>query len=416
MELSIGNHIISAFNNVTVNLSFDSVADTFEMQVNFDPYNPTHRKIFKPGMLYPCTLKHGGVLIMVGTLMISKFSTSAVPTLTTIAGYSKTGVLEDCPVVTEPLESNNLTFKQICERVTAHYGIAVAVDNEVSEACNKVLPRSVPKPDQSVKSYLDDIAKQLNVVLSHTTGGNLYLTRVKSDKLLTTKRTLVRRDVTPLDGSIEGAPDSIAVKTTTEMVKRNVLYNFRDGDAKAIEMSLSFDAQKMHSDVMVLAQSGEDSPNGPESIAINPYIYTAPADPAPIAITKPVSFTEEIDGAPISPVQIPPKSNRGPRPRTAIQTKGDDNTAPLTARAIVGDELKSMVLTIKVVGWTLSGHLITPNQMITVTNPGIYCYNESKWFIQAVTLTIDETYPVAVLTCVVPECYNNDDVKNIFNR
>ena len=62
----------------------------------------------------------------------------------------------------------------------------------------------------------------------------------------------------------------------------------------------------------------------------------------------------------------------------------------------------------------VKGFIIKPNNIITVQDPELYLFESSKWFIEAVTLTGDEKGNTAVLTCVLPQVYDNSKVVNIF--
>lgn len=419
MELKIAGNTIDKYNDVTVNLKYDSIASTFGFKVYFDPDNSVHKTLFKPGMYHRCEIRHGDVLLLTGTALIGSFEDSEVQSLVNISGYSLTGILEDCPVVTTPLENNGLTFKEIAEKITAHYGISVIVDKEVATICNTVIAKSLPNQDQSVRSYLDDISKQLNIVLSHTPEGNLLLTRVKVGKMLTTVKTYVRIKPTARSSAIEGAPEFGAKEETTKVaVSRAILFDFDKSvkqNPKWLNMKLKFDGQKMHSDILVVGQAGENTNNAPQSDReINPYVPAQIAK-AEVIINKVIPFTTEIQGSPSSLNILDTTPKRGIRPRTEIQTKGDDNTAPLMARSILSDELKNITLSIEVEGWTLNDNLITPNQMITVINPSIFLYFKTQFFIQDVSFSGNEAKETAIITCVVPECFNKDIVKNIFD-
>ncbi len=414
MEIRIGGHTIKLYNEVNINLKYDCIADTFSFALYFDPTNTAHKSIFKPCTYQTCKIYHGGVLVMTGTVLSHNFGSAGNPPkqLVYISGYSVTGVLDDScilrtdlneanggivvsassPTVTIPgssLQFDGLTLEQIAGLVTGWYEFKVIVDAELKTDAQftKPFPNIVAaetdvtktKPTQSVGDFLDQLCKQKNVVLSHTKDGNVLITRHKSDKILTTTETIVNVSSTSFDDSLAGAPPSTAVSKKITSKNRKILFDFNN-KGQWTKMSLNVDGQKLHRLIQVVGQHQDGTEdNALDSGIANPYVAQA--------------------------------VNRYVR---IIQTSGDSNDTPDTARSILGDELKSIVLTIEIQGWTLGGNLVTPNQLVSVQNDELYLFNKNTWFIQEVALHGDEKEETAVLTCVLPYCFGDDEVKNIF--
>lgn len=391
MDIIIGGTRLDKFNDVDINLQYNSIADSFSFSAYFDP--TSQRDLFKPSRYSFVQLRYKGVVILTGRVLSTSFKSSGNPprSLVELSGASVTEVLASCPVVTTPLQNNGLTIEQIVQKVCRHYSIGVTIDPEVQADCNKILSTACPEIDQTVKDYIDKITKQLQIVVSHTSTGQLLLTRVKADKVVT--RKLTRVNPVARSEQIEGAPDFIThVDVATD---RPTLFDFTNGTY--ISMDLSFDGSDMHSDILVL---GQNQPNTDSSVQ-----YPAPAK-------NPYVEAEPIFYAPL----IPDAVNRGIRPSNVVQTVGDNTTAPLTSRAEMGRELKAIKLTIQIEGWELNGHLVTPNQLVTVTNHFVHLYKKTTWFIQEVKLSANESSRTATLTCVLPECFSNDEIKNVFNK
>lgn len=165
---------------------------------------------------------------------------------------------------------------------------------------------------------------------------------------------------------------------TEAKTKRNPVINF-DGGIPFDTMSLTFNGQPMHSHITVIREAGKDGGNAGESTIRNPYV--------------PFVY----------------------RPKTIIQSSGDDIDTSKAARTALSDELKSLKLTITVDRWDINGKIIKPNNIINVKNKNLYLFNDSKWFIESVKLTGDNQKKTAVLTCVLPEVYNLDTVKYLFS-
>jgi prophage tail gpP-like protein len=104
------------------------------------------------------------------------------------------------------------------------------------------------------------------------------------------------------------------------------------------------------------------------------------------------------------------------RPRAAQQSSGNDTSTEQAARNLLSDELRAITVTIEIQGWELDGELVRPNQTITIKSPTMYLYNKTKFFIEQVDYKGgDGVNDTAVLTCVLPEVYNNKTPKNIFD-
>ncbi len=418
MKLKIAGYTIDKYNEVSVSLHYNSVASSFRFKVQFDPNNSVHKKLFKPYSYHSCQLYYQNILLITGICLVGHYEDGAVESLVNISGYSKTGVLEDCVVVANPAQSVNLTLKQIAEKVCAHYKISVKIDPEVADVCNQVIPDSTPDIDEKIKGYLDKLCSQRNVILSHTTTGELLFTKSKAGKLLTNESTMVRVSPTSLTSELEGAPDFNASGNVQKSVNRPVLYKFQTGDSIWTRMVLNTNGQRMHSDIVVFGQASGGNAAQSQTL-INPYVpVILPTNSSAIKRIDTTAIDSSLAGAPSGNAVIAPDSSglpvRGQRPINKIQSSGDTITTDKAARNFLADELKTLTLTIDIASWVLGGNLITPNQMITAINPNCYLYKETKFFIQDVELRGDERSETATITCVVPEAYNDEVVKNIF--
>lgn len=156
------------------------------------------------------------------------------------------------------------------------------------------------------------------------------------------------------------------------------IFDFKQ-DTKGITFRLSVNGQGMHSSISVQRQANKSKLQAAtEASASNPYAAAA--------------F----------------------RPRVERQSSGDDLNTKFAAQNLVCSELQNIKLSIEIEGWTLGGKLVRPNNIVTVLNPRVYCYKRTKWFVEAVEFMGNETEQRCVLTCVLPEVYNGQQPKNIF--
>jgi prophage tail gpP-like protein len=343
MELRIGTRKIEMYNQVSVTLAYDAVASSFSFAFYFDPNNADHKAIFKPGAYLPVTIDHDGERLLTGVLLSPTFKDRAEQQLATLSGYSKTGVLEDCeiPTTAYPLQSNNLSLKQIAEKCVKPFGLKVVVDAAVSSKAGTSYKVTTATNGQSVREYLATLAGQKHIILSHDAAGNLVLTQAAT--------------------------------------KAQPVYHF-DGRFPALEMSLAFNGQNMHSGLtMIKQQTKGGKGNAGQSSLSNPFV------PAGVV-----------------------------RPRINRQTSGKDVDTGYVARNMLSDELRGVALEIVLPSWTLGGKLVRPNSIITVNNPAVYCYKTTRWFIASVEYSGDNNEETAKLSCVLPSVFASETPVNIF--
>jgi len=375
MTLEVGGYKLDLYNSVDVSLRYDSVASTFGFMVYFNPYSAEHKNIFLPGKYSVCKITHMGQLLITGVLLNTTFNDSAIEQLTPISGYSKTGVLENCQYPTtltkQPLQLSGLNLIDTCKQLIKPFNLNVIVSDNVKTAAENLYQITEIKENQSIKDYIAQLAIQRNIILSHTPGGDLLLTRGNGNK-------------TPIynfDGS-------------------NQIKNGSDG--VWTDMGLTFNGDGMHHLINVIGQA--DAPGGsnnmPDSLVFNPYVQ--------LGVTALLPF------GPLQIPFVPTKYTTGFRPRVEVQTVGAETTAPLYARNLLGQEVKNVRINITIDRWDLNGKVPMPGDLITVTNPRLFLYQKTKLFIEQVNFKGDETKEIATLSCVPYEAYTNDTVINIF--
>lgn len=184
MILKINNRKFDYFNAVSVSMSYDKIASTFNFVAHFDPDNPSHRSLFQPLKYSKVEILHEGETLLIGRKVTTSFTSNSTPQLAQIGGYSLTGVFEDSniPLSVYPIQSDGLTLRQIAEKILKPFDIAVVVDSIVADDVDSVLESSDASTTGTVKSYLTSLATQKNVILSHTKNGALLFTRAKANQ------------------------------------------------------------------------------------------------------------------------------------------------------------------------------------------------------------------------------------------
>lgn len=102
------------------------------------------------------------------------------------------------------------------------------------------------------------------------------------------------------------------------------------------------------------------------------------------------------------------------RPKVIKQSTGDDITTSQVAKNALAAELKNIGLSIEIDRWDLNNDLILPDSFITVTDPELFLYKKTKWFIRSVNYSKDPKKTTATLTCVLPACFDGSTPENIF--
>lgn len=335
------NRTVEFFQNFTLDLKHDSVASTFGFSMYYNPDNPEHKELAEVGHYHIAKVEHEGEILITGYILSEKFKSDSKPNLLGISGYSLSGVIEDCSFPSnESLQFDGLSLKEIAEQLVKPFGLIVYVDSSVTEEMNKPYTSTSGDYKQTIKKFLAELASQKNVLLTHTSGGNLMFTQAKT--------------------------------------KQKPIMDF-DGNASATSMSLTFNGQAMHSEITVKKQASSVGGNAGDHTIINPY----------------VPYVH--------------------RPKVVIQNSGDDNDTELAAKMALAKELKGISLVIQMEGFVVDGKVIKPNNLITVKNPELSLFQKSTWFIESVKISSDSIKDVAVLTCVLPEVYNNEYPKYIFS-
>jgi len=235
ITLEVGGTEFTKFNNFSVDIEYDTLTSSFEVEVWFDPENEDHKNLFAPGAYSSALVKWKGEVLITGIILSPEFNDEAAPGLVTLSGYSKTGILEDCPIPPDayPLQNNRKTIAEICSDLAGLFDIGVVIDISVKDKAEKEIEKSAEDPTNTIGDYIADICGQNRIILSHTSQGDIYLT--------------------------SSEPSTVPV------------FNLEDGPP-AETWSLSFDGQSMHSQITVQGQSDPKGGNKSEVTVKNPLV------------------------------------------------------------------------------------------------------------------------------------------------
>lgn len=178
MRLKIAGDYYNYFTTLSINLKLDSIASVFSFNVRFNPDNLTHRSLFKPLTYKKVELYNSNnILIFTGVILVHKFISKSTPELLNVSGYSLPGILEDVniPLSSYPLESLNRSLKDIAFKLLTPFNIDLIIDPSAKTITDVIYKKSVASATESVKGYLSKLTSQRNLVLSHTSKGEVIV-------------------------------------------------------------------------------------------------------------------------------------------------------------------------------------------------------------------------------------------------
>lgn len=217
------------FSSYEINLKYNAIASTFSFQV----LNPVLDDLFD----FPrCEILKDDLPILTGTILIPELKSSAKPELARISGYSVAGVLEDVEIPTDlyPLQSDNLSLEEVAEKYTNPFDVNLAYTQNIETDMKAKYTKITADEGQNIKSFLNELASQKGIILTHNELGSLVFTRLEVDKL------------TPAA-------------------------QFVDGSEGIKNMSLAINGQALHSKIVVIRQASTKNPDAGQSEIDNPY-------------------------------------------------------------------------------------------------------------------------------------------------
>lgn len=418
-ESDTGNPVkdLRKFNNIELHLKFNSLGSTFSFDFYFDPKDTELAEIICVSHLHECIIYWSknedsnyqpkeSERVLTGFLMTNRFKSSRQKNWASCSGYSKPAVLNDCEFYQTPNEYDNLPIKDIIKILIKDFNLYKTVGDKTNKTgllvdkkaygVSRTFKQSPPKtifataeaeklnsgsfivgspgenidkstekfvePNTSnIGSYLSDMCKSRNIVLSHNEDGNVYVT-------------------TP---NTKGNP--ILKFNFTEDNLSNDSMRF-----KAVEAELNFNGQALHSHITAVQLADQDEGiNGGDETVRNPLL--------------PVGRRSIF------------------RPKRIITNTSDRQTVGQAALYELGREIREAItLTVIMFDLDIDGVLIKPNNTIEMIDPNLFLYKFTRdaptWFIQDVVLKESDDTKSAQLNCVLPFGYDYDSKKleNVF--
>jgi prophage tail gpP-like protein len=367
MILEINDRIrirrLNYFNKFEVNMKYDSLGSTFKFDFLFDPNNPEHKEMACIGHYHIAKLKEGKETLMTGYVLSEALNDYPEQQLVSIGGYSLPGVLQDCEIpVGEPTSWVNPS-KGYAKNILNKTWPGTFQSNGLSlkEIAEKTI---APFGLQMVIDPI--VADLMNETYDEITAKEKQSAKSYLCELAAQKNIIVTDD------------QHGRIVFTRPKANQSPVFHFQD-NIPGTSMSLVFSGQGMHSHIRVVQQADviEEIPSN-EGQVENPFV--------------PFVF----------------------RPHIAVQSSGSANDTLKAAKNLLAKELKNITLTIDIDRWNVTNKIIRPGQIISVTNPRVYLYKKSNWFVEEVNLKGDERQTIANLKCVLPCVYDGSTPKYLW--
>jgi len=158
------------WDKVRVTRSIDAM-DTVEFGAPFEPDAPGFRETFRPFSFKSVVITVGGSPLFTGTMVGVSPVVENSQRVVSVSGYSLPGVLNDCtpPASAFPLEFNDQGLREIATTIAGPFGLSV----EFAANQGAVFERVASEPGKKALTFLTELAKQRNLIVSSTSRGAL---------------------------------------------------------------------------------------------------------------------------------------------------------------------------------------------------------------------------------------------------
>lgn len=241
ITIKINGKKYSFYESGNVSLKLDTVASSFSVSGFIDENDKEKRAFLKP-LTYPsCEVWlnypefNVNEKLITGTIINPGISSVKVKSLSSLSGYSKTGILEDCntPLELYPLQNDNITLSQIAKRYADYFGLRLKIFDNALQNASIEFEKTTAEPEQSCKDYLSKLCNQRNLTLSHDNRGWLLIYKIEAN---------------------------IQPKVSIS-----------DKDANVISMTLNPNGQGVHSECTAFRQALKTTDNAAQSTVKSPF-------------------------------------------------------------------------------------------------------------------------------------------------
>lgn len=171
-KIKINGREYNHFLNFKVSLNYSAMVSTFSFSAldiqEFNGYDKIE-------------VYYSNILLLTGQIIGKVEKYTIQRELVNLSGYSLAGKLQDCtfPKSAYPLQFDNLTLGEICNKVSSIFGIPIEMQFNPNQAFETV----EIEPTQKVADFLINIASQRNAILTHKPDGGVVVVEHKNEGL-----------------------------------------------------------------------------------------------------------------------------------------------------------------------------------------------------------------------------------------
>lgn len=170
VQIYIDGKRFEFWDDLVIKRSIDSL-DVISFTAPFEYDAPGFRETFVPFSYKPLRVLVGNDVLLTGTILANKPAIDAERNVIQVSGYSLPGVLNDCMASSNsyPLEFKNVTLKDIARAISKPFGLSVDFQSDPGDVFTSVKL----KPHEKPLSFLSDLARKRNLIVSSTNNGKL---------------------------------------------------------------------------------------------------------------------------------------------------------------------------------------------------------------------------------------------------
>lgn len=231
LNVKIENKEYSFFSSVSVQLTYDKIASTFDLACLIDPDNKELLEIYEPLSYKKIEIFESDELIFTGVFLSHSISEGKDNNTLSITGYSTSGKLQDCEIPKEayPLQSNGKTLRQITQKICDSLNVKLFVNQIANDGVNKIYEQAQAEPTQKASDYIARLAAQRDLILGNSKNGEVLLTKLR--------------------------------------INEDYVGNYEEGQSGVESITLQSNGQQIHSRCTVLNQSNESDTDKQSFIA-----------------------------------------------------------------------------------------------------------------------------------------------------
>ena len=179
VTIFINSQQVTQFSGFSMSPAIDVVGAGFSFNTPFFPEQKIYRDLFRPFSYHPVEIHIGGNLVLTGVMEGVSPSVSPSQTSVNIQGRSKVAVIVDCTFEKSdfPVQFTKAKLDEITKKVVSKFGLIASFPDGTGALFEEAGPKS---PTETVFSFLHNLARQRQLLMSQTPEGNLLFRKANT--------------------------------------------------------------------------------------------------------------------------------------------------------------------------------------------------------------------------------------------